>query len=237
MGAVVGVARPCRSARAAVGKRARGSGLPDDRPGPGHNRDVTQPTAYTGRPLTPAPGVEPRELRIARMHGHARRMLWPAIILIAVSGAAAYYSGNLPDVVAQWLPEAVRPWIVWPVAGLVVLLLVVLPYLRWLGRTYTVTTRRVVVQTGLFGRARTEISHARGYTIRERRGPIQRLWGSGTLTLSNGVDAPLRLVDVPSVRLLNETLADQVEVSQILAHRDSQAVPMHPGPPPPLPSA
>ena len=111
-----------------------------------------------------------------------------------------------------------------------------LAYLRWLSRTYTVTTRRVIARSGLVRRTRTEMGHARGYTIAERRGPIQRLWGAGTLTLTNGVDAPLRMVDIPAVRLMNETLADQVEVSQILAHRDSHAIPVVPGPPPPLPS-
>jgi hypothetical protein len=55
--------------------------------------------------------------------------------------------------------------------------------------------------------------------------------GAGTLTLSNGVDAPLRMVDIPSVRLMNEALADQVEVSQILAHRDSHADAGRPRPP------
>ena len=125
--------------------------------------------------------------------------------------------------------------ILYGVAGVVVLLLVVVPYLRWLSRTYTVTTRRVIARSGLVRRTRTEMGHARGYTIAERRGPIQRLWGAGTLTLTNGVDAPLRMVDIPAVRLMNETLADQVEVSQILAHRDSHAMPVVPGPPPPLP--
>jgi hypothetical protein len=67
------------------------------------------------------------------------------------------------------------------------------------------------------------MSHARGYTIGVRRGPLQRLWGTGTITLSNGVDAPLRLPNVPNVTLVHETLADQIEVGQILAHRDAQA--------------
>jgi hypothetical protein len=67
------------------------------------------------------------------------------------------------------------------------------------------------------------MSHARGYTISVRRGPLQRLWGTGTITLSNGVDTPLRLANIPSVTLVHETLADQIEVSQILAHRDAQA--------------
>lgn len=195
-----------------------------------HNGGVTQPTAYTGRPLTPAPGVESRELRIARVRPHARRLFWSALVLIVVAGAVGYFTGNLPAPLDE-TPD----WVLCLVAGVVVLLLVVIPYLRWLAHTYTVTTRRVIARSGLLRRTRTEIGHARGYTISERRGPIQRIWGTGTLTLTNGVDAPLRMVDIPAVRLMNETLADQVEVSQILAHRDSHAVPIVPGPPPPLP--
>ena len=191
---------------------------------------MTHPTAYTGRPLTPAPGAPAEELRIARVRSHARRLFWSGLVLVAVAGAVGYFTDNVPEPLAAWMPNG----LLWTVAGAVVLLLVVVPYLRWLFRTYTVTTRRVIAQWGLFGRHRTEISHARGYTIGERRGPIQRMWGAGTLTLSNGVDAPLRMVDIPSVRLMHEALADQVEVSQILAHRDSHAIPVI-GDPPPLP--
>ena len=57
---------------------------------------MTQPTAYTGRPLTPAPGAEPRELRIARVRPHARRLFWSALVLIVVAGAVGYFTGNLP---------------------------------------------------------------------------------------------------------------------------------------------
>ena len=189
---------------------------------------MTQPTAYTGRPMTPAPGSPAApELRIVQVRRHARRLFWSALVLIAVAGAVGYFTDNLP--------AGLENWMLWSAAGVVVLLFVILPFLRWLTHTYTVTTRRVVAQSGLFGRARTEVSHARGYTIGERRGPIQRMWGAGTLTLAGGVDAPLRMVDIPAVRLMHETLADQVEVSQILAHRDSHAIPIIPGPRPPLP--
>ena len=63
----------------------------------------------------------------------------------------------------------------------------------------------------------------RGYTIAVRRGILQRMWGAGTITLSNGVDTSLRLADVPTVTLVHETLVDQIEVNQILAHRDAQS--------------
>ena len=81
----------------------------------------------------------------------------------------------------------------------------------------------MVTAQGLGSRHRREMSRARCYTIGVRRGPLQRMWGCGTISLSNGVDAPLRLVNVPNVTLVHETLADQIEVGQILAHRDAQA--------------
>lgn len=192
---------------------------------------MTQPNAYPGRPATPAPGVEAREFRIARLRPHARRLFWSALVVIAAAGAAGYFTDNVPAPFENWM--------LWTAAGALALLLGLVPYIRWLSRTYTITTRRVIVQSGIFGRRSAEIMHARGYTIRERRGPLQRMWGSGTLTLTNGIDEPLRLVNVPSVRLVHEALADQVEVNQILAHRDatwdSRTIPAPPGPPPPLP--
>ncbi|WP_449409218.1 PH domain-containing protein [Microbacterium maritypicum] len=163
----------------------------------------------------PPPGMPTEELLIARFRGHARRLFWSALVLIAVFGATAYFFDNLPAPFENWMLLGA--------AGLLVVLLVLVPWLIWWSRTVTVTTRRVIVNHGIGARSRQEMSHARGYTIGVRRGPLQRLWGAGTITLSNGVDAPLRLANVPNVTLVHETLADQIEVSQILAHRDAQS--------------
>ena len=164
------------------------------------------------------------ELLVARFRGQARRLMWSALLLIAVAGATGYFFNNLPTPFENWRLFAA--------AGLIVLAAVVFPFLVWLSRSYTITTRRVIARSGLFRRHRAELPHARGYAISVRRGILQRIWGSGNLTLPGGVDAPLRLVNVPSVALVQETLADQIEVGQILAHRDEQAAA---GPPPPLP--
>lgn len=187
---------------------------------------MTQPTAYPGRPVTPAAGGDGRELRVAQLRSHARRLLWSALILIGVAGAAGYFAGNLP--------APFEDWMLWAAAGGVVVVFVVAPYLRWLTHTYTITTRRVIERSGVFGQRRSELSHSRGYTISERRGPLQRLWGAGTLTLT-GADYTLRLANIPSARLVHETLVDQVEMSQILAHRDAPSFTGMLGGPPPLP--
>lgn len=168
-----------------------------------------------GRPMMPPPGAPSEERLIARFHGHARGLFWSALLLIAVSGVTAYFYDNLPAGVENWMLLAA--------AGVVILVGVVIPFAVWASRTYTITTRRVIVRQGLGSRQRREMSHVRGYTISVRRGIGQRMWGAGTVTLSNGVDAPLRLPNVPSVTLVHETLADQIEVNQILAHRDAQS--------------
>lgn len=168
-----------------------------------------------GRPTMPPPGVPTEELLIARFRGHARRLFWSALVLIAVFGATAYLYDNLP--------EPFENWMLLSAAGVALLLLVIVPYVIWYSRTTTVTTRRVIVSHGLGARNRREMSHARGYTIGVRRGIVQRMWGVGTIALSNGIDAPLRLANVPNVTLVHEALADQIEVSQILAHRDAQS--------------
>lgn len=170
------------------------------------------------------PGAPTPELRIARIRRHARRMVWPALILIGVAGAVGYFYGNLPAPLEDWMLVVA--------ASVIVLLLVVLPFLSWLAHVYTITTRRVLERWGVFGVRRRELSHVRGYTVQERRGLIQRMWGAGTLVLSNGVDQPLRMANIPSVGLVHEALVDQVEVNQILAHRDAQAIPPMPPAPP-----
>jgi len=163
----------------------------------------------------PPPGAPVEELLVARFRSHARGLLLPALVLIATAGGVGFLHGNLPEPFEDWMLLAA--------AGIVVLMLVVLPYLFWVSRTCTITTRRVIVREGLGARRRRELSHLRGYSIGVRRGPMQRLWGAGTITLSNGVDEPLRLRNVPMVALVHEVLADQVEVNQILAHRDAQS--------------
>ena len=174
---------------------------------------MSTPSYPAGRPATPPVAPSP-ELLVARLRGHARRLTWSAALLIAVAGATGYLYGNLPAPFEDWMLLAA--------AGAIVLVGVVVPLVTWLTRTYTITTRRVIAKRGLLARSQAELSHTRGYGIRLRRGVLQRLWGAGTLTLSDGVSAPLVLRNVPDARLVHEVLADQVEMSQIQAHRDSQ---------------
>lgn len=183
-----------------------------------HNGGMTQPTGIGGRPLMPAPGVPTPELRIARFRPHARRLFWSVLVLVATAGVTGYLWNDMPAPFENWMLLAA--------ACVVVLVFVLLPFGTWWAHAYTITTRRVMERRGLFRVRRREFAHVRGYGIRRRRTPLQHLWGAGTLVLSNEVDAPLVLRNIPAVALVHETLVDQVEVSQILAHRDAASIPL-----------
>jgi membrane protein YdbS with pleckstrin-like domain len=154
-----------------------------------------------------------QELRIATFRRGAELLVFPAILLIAVAGATGYLYTNLPDPYEDWMLLAA--------AGGLVLVAVVLPWWVWASRTYILTTRRIIVARGLLIRRRSELLHATGYGIEVVRGPVQRLFGRGTLILSSG-GVELALKGVRSPRLVRESLSDQIEICQILAHRQAQ---------------
>lgn len=183
---------------------------------------MTQPATFGGRPQTPAPGVPTPELRVAEFRSHARRLFWSALVVIAVAGAVGFFYGNLPAPFENWM--------LLTAAAVVLFFLVLLPFLAWWSRRWTITTKRVIERSGVFVPRRRELTHVRGYAIQLTRGPLQRVWRAGTLVLSNGVDEPMRLANIPSADLVNECLVDQVEVNQILAHRELPLPQMPPSP-------
>lgn len=91
--------------------------------------------------MMPPPGAPVEERLIARFRGHARRLLWSAVLLVVVCGATGYLYGNLPAPFEDWMLLAG--------GALLVVVGVILPYLIWASRTYTITTRRVIVRDGI----------------------------------------------------------------------------------------
>ncbi|MGO1235608.1 MAG: PH domain-containing protein [Microbacterium gubbeenense] len=157
--------------------------------------------------------MDQHELRIATFRRGSAWLVLPAILLIATAGAAAYFFTNLPAPFEDWMLLAA--------AAAIVLFAVVLPWWVWASRSYIVTTRRVIETRGLLIRRRREILHQAGYMIEVSRGPLQRMLGRGTLSLGTG-DGGIEMRDVHSPKLVRETLSDQIEVCQILAHRQAQ---------------
>jgi len=148
--------------------------------------------------------VQP-EAVVARVRSHGRALFWPSVVLIADACALGYFGGSFDE---EWLN-----WGVLAAAVLIAILLFLLPLLSWLGRNYTITTRRIVLRGGLFVRTRQELLHSRGYDITVRKAGLQGMFGSGDVRINTGLEHPVVLRDVPGADLVQATLHDLMELS------------------------
>lgn len=157
---------------------------------------------------------------ISQMHRHPRRLFLPALITIAAPAAVAYLYGTFEY---DWENILIL------VAGLIVVVLFgLLPLLFWLSTNYTITTRRIVIRRGLLTQIRQELLHSRSYDITVRRGPIQRLFGSGDVEINAGLDQPIVLKNIPDVVLVQQVLQELMERSaSSIAQRRQRGAAQH----------
>jgi uncharacterized membrane protein YdbT with pleckstrin-like domain len=155
-----------------------------------------------------APGaahaVQP-EVVVARLRSHGRVLFWPCIVLVADAAALGYVGGTFAE---AWLN-----WLVLAAAVLIAVLLFLVPLIAWLGRNYTITTRRIVLRSGVFVRTRQELLHSRGYDVTVRTAGLQGAFGSGDVLINTGLERPVVLRDVPGAALVQATLHDLMELS------------------------
>lgn len=160
--------------------------------------------------------TEPEQL-VAGLRSHGRALFWPSIVLVGAIGAISYFYGQFDQ---AWQNVALL------VGGLLLIVLLWLfPLLNWLGRRYTITTRRIVLRRGFFVRVRQELLHSRGYDITVRKNALQSMFGSGDVQINTGLDHPVMLKDVPNADLVQGALHDLMERSMnpIAARRQAEA--------------
>jgi membrane protein YdbS with pleckstrin-like domain len=149
--------------------------------------------------------AQPQETVVARLRPHARSLFWPSVAFLVLVGATAYAASMVRE---PWQNTAVLA-----AGALAILLLWVLPLLSWLGRNYTITTRRIVLRSGLLIRVRQELLHSRGYDLVVRQNALQSLFRSGDIYINTGLEHPIVLRDVPGVDLVQAALSDLMEQS------------------------
>lgn len=156
------------------------------------------------------------EAVVARLRPHARALFWPSLALVAVAGATAFFWDSFR---IDWLN-----WLVLAASGLLVILLFFTPLLVWLSRSYTITTRRIVLRSGLFVRSRQELLHSRGYDVTVRQNGLQQLFRSGDVLINTGLDRPVVLHDIPAADLVQSALHELMErsLNPIAARRQQE---------------
>jgi uncharacterized membrane protein YdbT with pleckstrin-like domain len=137
---------------------------------------------------------------------HVKALLLPAAVLILVAGIAGYLS-SLPsgDNAEIWI------WVIWVLAGALIVAFCVAPFLRWLLTTYTFTNRRLITRTGVFTRRGHDIPMNRISDISYEKSVVDRMFGCGTLVVSDASElGRVELRDIPRVEQAQLTVSDEL---------------------------
>jgi len=150
--------------------------------------------------------LQARETVVARLRPHARALIAPTTLLVAVAAAFGYLAGSLPE---TWQNLALAG-----VAALLVAVGWLLPLAAWLARHYTVTTRRIVLRRGVFVRVRQEVLHSRAIDATVRTSGLQGLFGTGDVLIAVGQPEPVILHDLAKPALVQSALHDLIEANR-----------------------
>jgi uncharacterized membrane protein YdbT with pleckstrin-like domain len=111
---------------------------------------------------------------------HWFTLVWPAVLLIVTTGIGAFLAGTVPDngarttlrlIIAGTSAAIILRWSVWP-------------FLAWYGRSWVLTSRRLIVREGVLSRKGIDVPLARVIGNSVSRTLLQRMFRSGRLTIS-----------------------------------------------------
>ena len=148
---------------------------------------------------------------------HGRALTGPVVALLLTTFLATFAAGRAGRELSG-PARAAAVAAVAVLAAVVVVRRVVVPFLRWLTTTYTVTDRRYVARSGVLAReGRTvPLAHVTGLEVEQT--VLDRLFGCGTLVVSDGTeDGRFALLHVPRVEEVQTRVADAVHR---LRHQD-----------------
>jgi uncharacterized membrane protein YdbT with pleckstrin-like domain len=143
------------------------------------------------------------ESLVLALRQHVVVLFRPLLVLLVTVPAAAVLAGYVPD-------GSLQPWArlaVIVVALLVVLAWVVWPFLQWWTQTYVITSRRLLLRTGVLNRTGHDMPLVRLNDVSFSHSFWQRLIGCGTLEVeSAGERGQIVLRNVPHVETVQHTL-------------------------------
>ena len=134
---------------------------------------------------------------------HVKALFVPALVLIVAAGVGGYLSSLPDDNRKIWLI------VIWVIAGGLIAVYSLWPFLVWFTTTYTVTDRRLTTHKGVITRTGHDIPLARISDVSYEKGLTDRILGCGTLVITDASEqGRVELHDVPRVQKLQLQLSD-----------------------------
>jgi membrane protein YdbS with pleckstrin-like domain len=148
------------------------------------------------------------EYVVLSVRGHGKALIWPVAVFVLV----------MAGVITALMLKPNDTIIASGVAVVAVPLLIVLslvPFIRWMTSTYTVTNRRLITRQGILTRTGRDIPLFRINDVAYEKGLLDRLLGCGTLIISDATEkAGVVLPDIPHVEQV------QLQISELLFAND-----------------
>ena len=143
------------------------------------------------------------ETIVTSVRTHAKALIAPAIILIVLGAVVGLGIAFFP---LDWQPWA--NYVLIALALIVFIWLVLIPFLRWMTSTYTITDRRIITRKGIINKVGHDLPLRRINNVNYERSLTDRMLGCGTLILETAAGQPLLLPDVPDVERVHVTITE-----------------------------
>lgn len=142
---------------------------------------------------------------VRHLHPHWLTVFWPVVWLLLVVGGASFGMAVIP----QGRQQGLYRLVLLGVALVLLVVLVVVPYLRWRTTHYVITTHRLLFRAGILTRHGRDIGLSRITDISYRQSLWDRVINSGTLTIESAGDSGATVL---------QQLPDAEGVQQLLNH-------------------
>lgn len=152
----------------------------------------------------PAKLLTEGEQIVLDLHPHWKRLIVPVLTLLGVLALTGFLLAQVTNSIGQIA--------IGVVAGILVVMWVIVPVLRWRTTLFVVTTKRVVVRSGVLSRQGRDVPLTRVNDVTFSHNLIERILGCGTLVVeSAGERGQVTLNEVPRVESVQRTVYDLVE--------------------------
>jgi uncharacterized membrane protein YdbT with pleckstrin-like domain len=162
------------------------------------------------------------EQLVLLLHPHWKTLIRPVLVAMLVVAIALVVEALTPSGSSAL---AIRGG-VGVVAVLVLMVLLIVPLLRWRTTTYELTTKRLQTRFGIVTRRGRDIPLTRINDVSFEQGVLDRLLGAGRLVVeSAGEHGQIVLTDIPRVKDVQATLFQLAENEQRRLERDQRNQP------------
>ena len=152
---------------------------------------------------------------IVRKRPHWKVLILPTVLFIVIIGAGAALAAWINS--GDWEYKSTAIWVIVAVAVIALIVLVLVPFIRWRTEHFVITNHHVFFRTGLLSRREHQIPLGQIANMETEVTFWGRLMGYGSLIVESSADQPLKFRNVASLSKvqaqLNQLIRDEREAT------------------------